>query len=202
MRKGNPMAQGDVWRLSLIGSHAGTELAVITMHISMKTGSGTFAGAAAYLKTNLIDLLKTKQSNSFRWDEIRGLTVNTTPPRADLYNTGLPAAGAVVTEEQAHQVALVVSTKTAYAGRSYRGRNYLPALPEATITAGLFDNTTVDAIQTYYDDLVAALGATGANADYMWVVWSEKLQAANGITDTIVRNVPGVVRRRRVGVGV
>lgn len=196
------MAQGDVWRMSLIGSHSGTELAVITMHLLMKTGSGTFAGGAAYLKTNLLDLLKTKQSNTFRWDEIRGLTVNTTPPRADLYNTGLPAVGAIVTEEQAHQVALIVSTKTAFAGRSYRGRNYLPAIPEASVTAGLFDNTTVDAIQTYYDDLVAALGDSGANADYKWVVWSEKLQASNGITDTIVRNVPGIVRRRRVGVGV
>lgn len=196
------MAIGQVWRMTLIGSHSGTELAMMTMHIEMKTGNGTFAGAAAYLSTNLVDLLKTKQANTFRWDEIRGLTVNTTPPLADLYNTGYPRAGSIATEEQVHQVALVVSTKTAYAGRSYRGRNYIPALPEASTTAGLFDNATVDAIQTYYDDLVAALGASGANPDYMWVVWSEKLQAHFGITDTIVRNVPGVVRRRRVGVGV
>lgn len=197
------MAQGDVWRMSLIGSHTGTELAVITMHILMKTGNGTFAGAAAYLKTNLIDLLKTKQNDLFRWDEIRGLTVNTSPPRADLYNTGLPAAGTITTtDELPHQVAMIVSTKTAFAGRSYRGRNYLPALNEGDSGDGLFLNATVDAIQTYYDDLVAALGDSGANADYKWVVWSEKLQAANGITDTIVRNVPGVVRRRRIGVGV
>lgn len=196
------MATNDIWRLSLIGSHSGTELAVITMHIKMKTANGTFAGAALYLKTNLLDLLKTKQSNTFRWDEIRGLTVNTTPPMADLYNTGFPLTGTVVTEEPPHQVAVVVSTKTLYAGRSYRGRNYLPALPEASFTAGLVESTTGNALQTYYDDLVAALGNSGSNADYMWVVWSEKLQAANGIVDTIVRDVPGVVRRRRVGVGV
>lgn len=196
------MATGDVWRLSFIGSHGGTELAIITMHIAMKTGSGTFAGAASYLTTNLIQLLKTKQTTTFRWDEVRGLTVNNTPPRADLYNTGYPIACTVGTDETAHQVAIVVSTKTAYAGRSYRGRNYIPAVPEAEMTSGLVDNTTVDAIQVYYDDLVAALGASGSNADYMWVVWSEKLQAYNGITDTIVRNIPGVVRRRRVGVGV
>lgn len=196
------MATGDVWRLSMIGSHSGTELSVITMHIKMKTGSGTFAGACLYLKTNLLDLLKTKQSNTFRWDEIRGLTVNITPPMADLYNTGFPLTGTVVTPETAHQTALVVSTKTLYAGRSYRGRNYLPAVPAANLPAGLWDNTTVDAIQTYYDDLVAALGNSGSNADYMWVVWSEKLQASNGVVDTVVRNVPGVIRRRRVGVGV
>lgn len=196
------MAEGDVWRLSLIGSHSGTELAVMTMHIRMKTGSGTFAGACAYLKTNLLDLLKTKEATTFRWDEIRGLTVNTNPPLADLYNTGFPLAGTLAVEEPPHQVAAVVSTKTAYAGRSYRGRNYIPALPETAYAAGLLDSTVGNALQTYYDDLVAGIGASGSNADYMWVVWSEKLQAANGITDTIVRDVPGVIRRRRVGVGV
>lgn len=196
------MATNDIWRLSLIGSHSGTEVAIITMHIKMKTGSGTFAGACAYLKTNLIDLVKTKQANTFRWDEIRGLTVNLTPPVADLYNTGFPITGQSATEEPPHQVAAVVSVKTAYAGRSYRGRNYLPALPETCWVAGLLESTTGNALQTYYDDLVAAIGASGSNADYMWVVWSEKLQQANGVTDTIVRDVPGVVRRRRVGVGV
>jgi len=196
------MAQGDVWRMSLIGSHLGTELAVMTMHIEMKTGAGTFAGAAAYLKTNLLDLLKTYQSNTFRWDEIRGLTVNTAPPRADLYNTGFPVLGIKATEEPPHQVAAVVSTKTLYAGRSYRGRNYIPALSEADWTGGLIAGATGNAIQTYYDDLVAAIGNSGANADYKWVVWSKRLQAGNGIVDTIVRDVPGVIRRRRVGVGV
>lgn len=196
------MAQGDVWRLSFIGSHSGTELAVMTMHIQMKTGNGTFSGAASYLTTNLIQLLKTKQANTFRWDEVRGLTVNTSPPRADLYNTGYPIACTLAADELAHQVAMVVSTKTQYAGRSYRGRNYIPALAETQMTTGLFLNADVDAIQTYYDDLVAALGASGSNADYMWVVWSDRLQAGNGVTDTIVRNIPGVIRRRRVGVGV
>lgn len=196
------MATGDIWRLSMIGSHTGTELAVITMHIRMKTSNGTFAGACAYLKTNLLDLLKTKQATTFRWDEIRGLTVNLSPPLADLYNTAFPIAGQVAGEEQAHQVAAVVSVKTAYAGRSYRGRNYLPALTESEWSNGLLDSTTGNAIQQYYDDLVAALGASGSNADYMWVVWSKKLQAYNGVTDTIVRDVPGVIRRRRIGVGV
>lgn len=196
------MAIGDVWRLSLIGSHSGTELGVITMHIRMKTANGTFGGACLYLKTNLIDLLKTQQSTAWRWDEIRGLTVNTAPPVADLYNTGFPIAGTVASEVVPHQVAIVVSTKTAYAGRSYRGRNYLPGFGEDAFTLGLVTAAKGNAIQTYYDDLVAALGASGANADYMWVVWSEKLQNYNGITDTIVRDVPGVIRRRRVGVGV
>lgn len=196
------MAVGDVWRMSLIGSHSGTELGVMTMHIRMKTSNGTFAGAAAYLKTNLLDLLKTQQGTAWRWDEIRGLTVNTSPPMADLYNTGFPLTGQAATELVPYQVAIVVSTKTAYAGRSYRGRNYIPGMTEASFTAGLVTSATGNSIQTYYDDLVAALGASGANVDYMWVVWSEKLQSYNGITDTIVRDVPGVIRRRRVGVGV
>lgn len=195
------MAVNDVWRLSCLGSHSGSEIAVITMHIKLISGNGTFAGAAAYIKTNLLDLLKTQETNTFRWDKIVGLTRNLTPPVSGEYATGFPLTGSGGVDELPHQVGLVVTHKTAYAGRSYRGRHYIPGMDESKATAGLFTSTAVNAIQTYYDDLVAALGAAGSNADYQWVVWSDKLSIATPVTQAIVRNNPGVVRRRRVGVG-
>ncbi len=195
------MATNDVWRLSCIGSHAGTELAVITMHIRMKTNVGTFDGAAAYIKTNLLDLLKTKEDNGFRWDKIVGLTRNTTPKVSGEYSTGFPLQGTVVAEGTPRQAAIVVTHKTAYAGRSYRGRHYIPSLSIEELTGELWNAATVSGIQTYYDDLVAALGSGGANPDYEWVVWSDKLDVATPVTQAIVRNNPGVIRRRRIGVG-
>lgn len=195
------MATNDVWRLSCVGSHAGTEIAVITLHIKMLSANGTFDGAAAYIKTNLLSLVKTYQSDTFRWDKIVGLTANTTPKVSGEYTTGFPVAGSAINEEPAHQVAVVVAEKTQYAGRSYRGRHFLPAMSESAWTAGLLDTTVKNALQTYYDDLVAALGLGGSNADYQWVVWSEKLNVATPVSLAVVRNIPGVIRRRRVGVG-
>ena len=195
------MAVNDVWRLSCLGSHAGTEIAVITLHIKMLSGNGTFDGAAAYIKTNLLSLAKTRQANAFRWDKIVGLTRNLTPPVSGEYTTGFPIIGDSAADENARQIAMVVTHKTAFAGRSYRGRHYLPGTFEGMTTGGLFDSANTNAFQVYYDDLVAALGAGGANADYQWVVWSEKLHVATPVTQAIVRSNPGVIRRRRIGVG-
>lgn len=195
------MAVNDVWRISLVGSHSGTEIAVVTMHIKMISANGTFNGACAYLKTNWVDLITGSMANTFRFDRINGLTVNTSPPVSGEYTTGFPVTGAAAFEEMPHQVAMVVSQKTAYAGRSYRGRHYLPAMCETGSTTGLWISTLTNAYQTYYDDLVAALGAGGANADYQWVVWSDKLNVATPVTACIVRSNPGIIRRRRVGVG-
>lgn len=195
------MATNDVWRLSFVGSHGGTEIAVVTVHCRMKTANGTFAGLAAYWKTNWIDLVKTKQVTSFRWDRINGLKIDPLPKQADEYTTGFPAAGTLGGEETGHQLAVVVTHKTAYAGRSYRGRHYIPALPQTAIASGLWAGANFTPLQTYYDDIVAALGASGANTDYQWVVWSEKLNLYTPVLTAIVRNNPGVIRRRRLGVG-
>lgn len=195
------MATNDVWRLSCLGSHAGAELAVITMHIKFLTANATFDGAAAYIKTNLLSLINTKESNSFRWDKIVGLTRNLTPPVSAEYATGFPVSGSRPSQEVSRQVSLVVTHKTSYAGRSYRGRHYIPGMSSEYISGGLFTGADITAIQTYYDDLVAALGLGGANADYQWVVWSDKLNVATPVSSAIVRTNPGVIRRRRIGVG-
>lgn len=197
-----PMATGEVWRASVVGSHAGTELAVNTWHFRMLTSADPVATIGLYLKTYWIDTMKTKWSNSFRIDEIDFLRVNASPPISDRYTTAMPIAGQLAQEETAHQVAAVATIRTQYAGRSYRGRHYIPALGETSWTAGLLDTTVRNAIQTYYDDIVAAVGASGANSDIRWVVWSHKLLTSTDVKDVIVRSVPGVVRRRRVGVGV
>lgn len=195
------MALNDVWRLSLLGSHTGTEIAVVTMHVKLISGVGTFAGAAAYIKTNLVDLVATLQANTFRWDKINGLLVNTTPKQSGEYATGFPVTGSLAADETAHQTAIVVTHNTQYAGRSYRGRHYLPGFSETSNTSGLWIAATTNTLQTYYDDLVAALGLGGANADYQWVVWSDKLNVATPVSEAIVRQNPGVIRRRRIGVG-
>lgn len=195
------MATNDVWRLSFLGSHSGTEIAVVTMHVKFLTGVATFAGACAYVKTNLVDLIKTKQASTFRWDQINGLLVNATPRQSDTYVTGFPVAGSDSALETPRQVALVVTHKTAYAGRSYRGRHYWPAMVAGNFATPSWGSAMVAAIQTYYDDLVAGIGSGGSNADYQWVVWSDLLNTATPVTAAIVRTNPAVIRRRRVGVG-
>lgn len=196
------MATGEVYRASCVGSHLGTELGVMTWHFRMLSEANPTNTIGLYLKTYWLDLIKTKQTTGFRWDSIDLLRVNASPPISDQYITAFPIVGTGGAAETAHQVAVVVTHKTQYAGRSYRGRHYIPGILGTSITLGLLDTTVRNAIQTYYDDIVAAVGSGGANTDIRWVVWSQKLLTYTDVNNTIVRTVPGVIRRRRVGVGV
>lgn len=195
------MAVGEVYRASVVGSHSGTEQAIVTWHFRMLTGADPTGTIGLYLKTYWCDLVKTKQSTLFRWDQINFLRVNASPPISSTYSTAFPIAGTSSGAEWAHQVAVVVTHRTQYAGRSYRGRHYLPAIDPTLFAAGLLGVATKNALQTYYDDIVAAVGSGGANTDIRWVVWSQKLLTYTDVTDTVVRDNPGVIRRRRIGTG-
>lgn len=197
----NPMALNDVWRLSCVGSHSGTELAIITLHFKDLGTTGTIDGLCSDIKTLFLNVLKTSQATTFRWDQINALTVNTIPPRAFTYTTGMPLTGTIANEEPAHQVAAVVTHRTAYAGRSYRGRNYIPGLPESAWSASLLDAAYLANLETYYQALMTAYHEGGGDGEWSWVVWSEKLSQANDVQSFVVRNNPGVIRRRRIGVG-
>lgn len=195
------MAIGEVWRASVQGSHGGSELAIVTWHFRMLSAADPTATIGAYLKVQWCDCVKAYQSNQFRWDQINLLRVNASPPISAQYTTGFPVAGSGANGETPHQTAIVITSKTQYAGRSYRGRHYLPGLDQFDFLQGIVTTTCKNALQTYYDDIVAGTGAGGSNTDIRWVVWSQKLLAYTDVNDAVVRTVPGVQRRRRVGVG-
>jgi hypothetical protein len=196
------MALNDVHRFSCVGTHLGTEVAIITLHARETSGIAEVAALANIIRTDLITPLAAQQSTAFRWDSIQVITDNTTPRRSYEYTTGFPVAGGNAGgDELPHQVAMVVTLKTAYAGRSYRGRVYLPALTEAQFTAGLFTAACVTAVNSCFTTLLGHIGSSGTDTDWRLVVWSEKLQTANNVTQVVVRNNPGVIRKRRIGVG-
>lgn len=196
------MAAGDIYRLSMLGDYGPAIVTVVTAHVKFLSGTATVDGACAYFVTNLLNLLKTKQANVFYWRQINALSVNLTPPVSSQYTTGLPLQGTQASDALPSPNALVVTLRTQYAGRSYRGRQYIPGLAEGLSTGSIEDGATVSAIQTYYDDLVAGIGAGGSSTDYQWGVYSRKVPVFTPITSTLVRSTLGTQRRRRPGVGV
>lgn len=195
------MPVNDVWRVSIIGSHAGADQGIITMHFKMLSGIGTFQGLAALLRPGFVASLANQVHNGFRFDMLRGLTVNTTPPVSDEYTAGLPITGSLSGDPLPYQAAMVVTLKTGYAGRSYRGRNYIPGQGEAYFTAGIFASNVVAAVQGYYDTLIATFGQGGSDSNYQLGIWSDKLSLFTPVTQAIVRSNPATQRRRRMAVG-
>jgi len=116
--------------------------------------------------------------------------------------------GAVSGEVSPNQVAGVITWRTALAGRSYRGRTYIPALPQSYVVSGLLSATGLGNYNTFRTAMMTAFAATGSSTNFRLGVIS---RVADGVarptpliqvvTSSVVRTIPGTQRRRRLGVG-
>lgn len=196
------MAVGEIWRFSCIGDWGAGNLAVVTWHFRTISVSASVTDIAAFLKSSLDGYIKAKQSNTFYWRSIDYLLVTPEPPIVGSYTTGFPLQGAVSADSVGQQLAAVVTLRTSFAGRSYRGRQYWPGLAETMGSgAGPGSSWTTD-IQALYDTyVIPAYGTSGTDADWRLIVWSKKLATYNVVSSAVVRATWGVQRRRRAGSG-
>lgn len=122
-------------------------------------------------------------------------------------NTGnlelLTAAGAAVrgtlTQASASpQVSVVIRKRTAFVGRSQRGRMYLPScfVGEGIVDeAGLVLPAAVAVFQTGADSLLTQIQAV-TGSEGMWLLHSDPLKTPSFVTDLVVQNVIRTQRRR------
>ena len=115
-----------------------------------------------------------------------------------------PTPGGVSGEAAPNNVAACVSLRTGMAGRSGRGRNYLPGIPNSAITLNTLDSTFMSNIITINLDMI---GAGTFSAGWQWVVLSRYnagVLRANGIGIPITSTVfssPYVASMRSRAVG-
>lgn len=138
--------------------------------------------AAAYSVTNLADLataihtglivpLKARQTGQVKYTNIHLRDLDTVT--GAVFDQPLTDVGTATGDNLPNQVAMTVTFLTGVAGRSYRGRNYVPALPAAsTLTDRTWDPAVIAAVQAAYETFDLALPA----ADSEHVV----LSRANG----------------------
>lgn len=116
------------------------------------------------------------------------------------YSNGIPFSGQETIEEVPASVALVVSTRTAKTGRSYRGRTYLPGLTEATVIGNHVTATGLVTAAAYYTLLVGDL----QEANFDLVVYSLYSGGAPRATpvqtpiETVIINSRVDTQRRRL----
>lgn len=203
------MATGDVWRLAFEGTIQGAQY-VNVWHVRFKTEAADIGDAITYIDTNFYQLYKTIVHTTWAVSicKARQLAVPSL-----LFDQAVSAAGeSAANPAMPPQCSMVVTLRTGIAGRSRRGRLYLGGQKTDAFLNGAYTSSTVNAVQTYVDDLVAALGSGGSNADYEWGVWSRVLGGEDPgpynltsgfrpITAAVVRNVVHTQRRRVLGVG-
>lgn len=79
-----------------------------------------------------------------------------------------PTPGGVAEESMSNNVAVCVSFRTAFRGRSFRGRNYLAGIPIGAVLHNTLTTGFVNAINDAYGDLQSIVNAVGVE----WVVVS------------------------------
>lgn len=87
---------------------------------------------------------------------------------ADFSST--PTTGGVGAEPTPNNVAACISFRTGTAGRSYRGRNYIPAIPGTMVTTNTLDSDWMGDMAQAYGLLLEGGGALPG--DWEWVVVS------------------------------
>jgi hypothetical protein len=106
------------------------------------------------------------------------------------------------------QDACVFSLRTTLAGRSFRGRFYLPSLQETGQSSGKFDSSQLAILQAVAANLLAVFGPTGTDTKWQLVVISREAAGVprvppigTPVTTILVRDIVYTQRRRTVGRG-
>lgn len=96
------------------------------------------------------------------------------------------------------QVAALISWRTGYVGRKYRGRTYLPAQSESYNQAGVVDPALLTLMAGFVSDM---LNVWGPAASGSFVLYHKADDTYNVITAGIPREIYYTQRRRTPGVG-
>lgn len=143
--------------------------------------------------------------------QLSARTVTEPSAQAELSLASIPG-GVTGSEATANQVAGIISWRTGYAGRRYRGRTFMPAVPEDRLNAG---RLSTDLLTLRYLNFAnAAMAVTVDAVVHTLCILSDpsghlpgspsggQLPAeAIDVTSYVIRDIPGTIRRRRIGVG-
>jgi hypothetical protein len=109
----------------------------------------TFA-VANWWSGNIAPLL----SRDFQCVRVRGRDLTTV--NSFVAEAGALAVGGVDEEAAPNNVAACIKIKTAVSGRSFRGRNYIPGIPNSMVALNTLDPAFINAAQSAYNLLPGA----------------------------------------------
>lgn len=209
------MSVNDTVQLSVIGTVAG-QTHIHTQHFRYLDPTSTEQGLIDLWQANC----RTTYRNMFNTTDLpvlllrAGQVCGAIPLRAPVEEAEAPATQAGTlnwTGDRAPSwLAGVVSERTAFAGKSRRGRFYIGGLYEAAIAGNDLGATHKGHIQAYVDALNGTFGAAGSSNLYRLVVYSRKLASVPGtqcqdsstvITSLLVNDAIGSMKSRKPGSG-
>ena len=121
------------------------------------------AAVAAWVQFNLTPLVCDS------WTAVRATGVDLTVANSFSAEVPIGLAGEVSSEAVPNNVAACVSFRSGLAGRSFRGRNYVAAIPNSEVTLNTISPTLISALTAAYATMI---GAGTFEAGWTWGVVS------------------------------
>lgn len=113
---------------------------------------------ATVISTQLVNALRLEQTNSVHYTNIHLRDLGSVS--GAVFDLPLTATGSQNVPPVQNQVAMTVTFLTGVAGRSYRGRNYLPSLPAGSLVSPTtWDSGLAALLDTVYETFDLALPA-------------------------------------------
>lgn len=189
---------------------------VNVLYFKQLSAGGDMGGLSDAIKTTLYDVVKNGNPATWLLNDIT-ISEQVVGGGAQLittYNT----AGANANPGGSVVDAACIKLGTGLAGRSHRGRQYVPICAQGIVVDGSIIGLHAGNLQAAYNAFLAIYGASGTDTDYTWGIWSRKLgdildpvthritgyNVAAGffpMTVTHLDTVARVQRRRELGVG-
>jgi hypothetical protein len=196
----NVMAVNDVLKMALVG-RVGQDDIVVTHHFRQLDGSIGFTPPDQELAdlwvANAQDLFLGLCCPDYALDyvSVKNLSGGTDEVVVEIDENGSQSGQCI-----ANFVSPLVSLRTGMAGRSNRGRNYLPPCSEGNVNGNNIEDAMATAIRAYYDAILV-LGTIIIDTRFHLTVFSRTLETDRLVTSYLVRTPLATQRRRRIGVG-
>lgn len=199
------MAEGDIYRLSTLSDYiSGGDDAVNVFHFRQESPA-IFASPAEDLAEAFIATVVPAYVNCMTAGYVlHRIAIKQVTGGAQEYEQAVtePGTAGVVGSMLPTTVSGLLSWRTGLAGRSNRGRTYLPPTNEEQLSSGLWTGSYMTAMEGFAEDALA-LGTAVFTLHANWTigVWSVVLSAFVPYTHAIARQIPATIRRRRIGQG-
>lgn len=198
------MAVNDIYKLIVIGKTTNGDPNINTFYYRESVlGLGNDeAHLVSGWNANILSYYRACLSNIYTVVEIDAYRVAPTIGALFRSTAGFPALGTVAANSMPDNLSIVISKRTGLAGRSSRGRVFMPGVPATFITAGLLNSTG----QTAYDNMGNAMvtGFADGGFSYTPVLFNKRKPPLasffNPLVFWIVNTIPRQQRRREVGV--
>lgn len=202
------MAENSVYRLAVENTFTGNDQIINVFHYKQVAVGGAQPGATELGDEWIADVLPAYRALLSGRITVLGLTIRevtgTEEAEFTVNQNGLLESAADITPLQ---TAPLISWRTGVAGRSFRGRTYLPPIPETHQDAGNLNSTYVGLMEDFAEAAKVIENAVTVDL-FQLGIWSTVEDNAprvppvfTPVTAYVIRSVTGGQNRRRQGRG-